>query len=494
MEKPPYHVPTMQEIKTIPWNGFNVVSTFSGCGGSSLGYRIAGFHVLWASEFIAAARDSYNANKAPYTILDSRDIREVSAGDILDAINMVPGQLDLFDGSPPCSSFSTAGKREKLWGKVKKYSDSEQRTDDLFFEFARLLKGIQPKVFIAENVKGLTIGTAKQMLGSAQMDMFWNQDETIYHKLCDAGYVVEWRVLNAANFGVPQSRNRCIFVGVRKDILLPPAYPKALGYQYTVRDAIPWITRVYNGKTSTVDAAESPACTILASDGSRPTSSFDQGLGYVDARVIHDTGGQFGQGDITDKPCVTIMAGHSANVHLQVVKNVSQELADNPKLRRPASGTGGYGKGSIHVEPDEPSPAIMAGGLGGSGPAQYDVEAETAIARFAIGPEWDKLQPGEQSEKYFSLVKPHLERPCPTITALGGQGGIAGVVHPTEKRKFTIAELRRICGFPDDFVLTGTYQKQWERLGRAVPPVMMSHVAGAVRDQILRVLAARETK
>ena len=413
--------------------------------------------MLWASEFIAAARDSYNANKAPYTILDSRDIREVSACDILDAINMVPGQLDLFDGSPPCSSFSTAGKREKLWGKVKKYSDSEQRTDDLFFEFARLVKGIQPKVFIAENVKGLTIGTAKQMLGSAQMDMFWNQDETIYHKLCDAGYVVEWRVLNAANFGVPQSRNRCIFVGVRNDLCMRPAYPKALSYQYTVRDAIPWITRVYNGKTSTMDAGESPACTILASDGSRPTSSFDQGLGYVEA-------------------CV------------------AQELANNPKLRRPASGTGGYGKGSIHVEPDEPSPAIMAGGLGGSGPAQYDVEAETAIARFAIGPEWDKLQPGEQSEKYFSLVKPHLERPCPTITALGGQGGIAGVVHPTEKRKFTIAELRRICGFPDDFVLTGTYQKQWERLGRAVPPVMMSHVAGAVRDQILRVLTARETK
>jgi site-specific DNA-cytosine methylase len=56
----------------------------------------------------------------------------------------------------------------------------------------------------------------------------------------------------------------------------------------------------------------------------------------------------------------------------------------------------------------------------------------------------------------------------------------------TEKRKLTIAELRRICAFPDDFILLGTYAQQWERLGRAVPPVMMSHVAATVRDQILR--------
>jgi DNA (cytosine-5)-methyltransferase 1 len=59
------------------------------------------------------------------------------------------------------------------------------------------------------------------------------------------------------------------------------------------------------------------------------------------------------------------------------------------------------------------------------------------------------------------------------------------VTHPTEKRKFSIAELRRICGFPDDFILTGTYAQQWERLGRAVPPVMMAAIASTIRDKIL---------
>jgi DNA (cytosine-5)-methyltransferase 1 len=160
MNKPPYRVPSMAEIANAKWNGYNVISTFSGCGGSSLGYKMAGYKVLWANEFIPAAQETYRANH-PNTILDTRDIREVSADSILNAIGMQPGELDVFDGSPPCASFSTSGKRERGWGKVKKYSDTEQRVDDLFFEYARLIKGVQPKVFVAENVSGLVKGTAK---------------------------------------------------------------------------------------------------------------------------------------------------------------------------------------------------------------------------------------------------------------------------------------------------------------------------------------------
>jgi DNA (cytosine-5)-methyltransferase 1 len=83
-------------------------------------------------------------------------------------------------------------------------------------------------------------------------------------------------------------------------------------------------------------------------------------------------------------------------------------------------------------------------------------------------------------------VRPSIDSACPTITATGGITGAAGVTHPTERRKFSIAELKRLCGFPDDFRLTGTYAQQWERLGRAVPPIMMSHLAATIREQILR--------
>jgi DNA (cytosine-5)-methyltransferase 1 len=277
------------------------------------------------------------------------------------------------DGSPPCASFSTAGKREAGWGKVKTYSDTKQRTDDLFFEYIRLVNGIRPKVFVAENVSGLVKGTAKGYFLE------------ILAAMKAIGYVVKCKVLDAQWLGVPQQRQRTIFVGVREDLGLDPAHPKPLPYRYSVRDALPWIVGV-DGAMPTVQAGA----------GARTSSSWKHGT------------------------CI--------------------------------------------------------------------VEAETDISRYAIGAEWDKMgKPGTQSDKYFSLTRPALDAPCLCVTQTGGSVlSAAGVCHPTEKRKFSIAELRRICAFPDDFILTGTYSQQWERMGRAVPPVMMSHIAATVRDDILR--------
>jgi DNA (cytosine-5)-methyltransferase 1 len=345
--KPTYRVPSMAEIRALPPNGLTAISTFSGCGGSSLGYKMAGYRVAWASEFIPAAQETYRANH-PGTILDGRDIRQVKPSDILDAIGLAPGDLDVFDGSPPCSSFSSAGSREDGWGKAKKYSDTVQRTDDLFWEYVRLIEGVKPRAIVAENVTGLVRGTAKGYFLE------------ILARLKQAGYDVKCKVLGAEWLGVPQARHRTIFVGIRKDLALAPPFPRPLPYQYTLRDALAGL----------------------------PTG-------------------------VTDP--------------------------------------------------------------------------EVDIRRFAIGREWERMRrPGTQSEKYFQLVRPSLDEPCPTITQTAGNVGAAGVCHPTEPRKFTIPELRRICGFPDDFVLTGSFSQQWERLGRAVPPPMMMHIAAAIRAQLQR--------
>ena len=213
----------MQDIAEIPWNGFNVVSTFSGAGGSCLGYRLAGYRVLWANEFIPAAQEVYKANHTR-SILDTRDIREVQPKEILKATKLKKGELDLFDGSPPCSAFSMCGSREKGWGRVKKYSDTKQRVDDLFFEYTRLLKGLQPKVFIAENVKGLTVGESKGLLGDKRVG-FFKTEGTILDSLRDCGYKVSYKVLNAKYFGVPQSRSRIFIIGVRDDLDIAPSFP-----------------------------------------------------------------------------------------------------------------------------------------------------------------------------------------------------------------------------------------------------------------------------
>lgn len=386
MNKPPYRVPSMQEIAAIPHNGYSAVSTFSGCGGSSLGYKMAGFKVLWANEFIPAAQETYRANH-PGTILDTRDIRKVTAQDILDAIRMQPGELDVFDGSPPCASFSTAGKREAGWGKVKAYSDTKQRTDDLFFEYVRLIEGVRPKVFVAENVSGLVKGTAKGYFLE------------ILAALKGAGYRVSAKLLDAQWLGVPQMRQRIIFIGVREDLKAVPAHPKPLPYRYSVRDALPWISDI-TGRT-----------------------------GPLELRTRSEI----------DEPMNTIVIQDPAQTRYEVE-------------------------------------AIT----------HWIVEPEADMTGYAVGAEWDRMQPGTSSEKYLNLKRNALDEPSFCVSQMGGQNaGVASVTHPTERRKFSIAELKRICAFPDDFILTGTYAQQWERLGRAVPPVMMMHIAATIRDEVL---------
>lgn len=419
--KPPYRVPSMAEIATIPPNGYSAISTFSGCGGSSLGYKMAGFKVLWANEFIPAAQETYRANH-PGTILDTRDIRKVQAQDILDAIGMQSGELDVFDGSPPCASFSTAGKREAGWGKVKAYSDTKQRTDDLFFEYVRLIEGVKPKVFVAENVSGLVKGTAKGYFLE------------ILAALKGAGYRVSAKLLDAQWLGVPQMRQRIIFIGVREDLKAQPAHPKPLPYRYSVRDALPWIVQgelVTAGNERHTLAGRRPTHNIERSAAPTITAT-ESGFNLVKSatRAYRDKRGAFGNdGDITDQPAPTVLSD-SVGTH-------------------------------------------------------WIVEPEADMTGYAVGAEWDTLRPGEQSDRYFQLVRAGIDEPSPAVTQRGGDSTVASVAHPTERRKFSIAELKRICAFPDDFILTGTYAQQWERLGRAVPPVMMMHIAATIRDEVL---------
>lgn len=364
-DKPPYRVPSMAEIRSIPWNGLKVASTFSGAGGSCTGYRMAGYRVVWANEFVPAAQASYKANASDHCHLDCRDIKLVKPEDIFAVTGLKPGELDLFDGSPPCQAFSTAGKREKGWGKDKSYEHgAKQKNETLFDEYVRLLRGLKPKVFVAENVSGLVKGTAKGYFLE------------ILAALKECGYRVTCKVLDAQWLGVPQMRQRTIFVGVRDDIGLDPVHPKPLPYRYSVRDALPWIVGCeemagYNGHRML--SADTPSQTILR------TGSFN-----CEAK----------------KEWETVTAG-----------NERHTLAG----RRPTRST---------TEP-----------------------AATATATVSE----------------FNLISKDR----------------------TERRKFTIDELKRICAFPDDFILKGTYAQQWERLGNSVPPVMMRAIAETIRDRIL---------
>jgi len=196
-------------------NLFRVISTFAGGGGSSTGYRLAGGNILAINEFVEEARNTYHAN-FPHTLIIPDDIKKLSGKDFLEPFDMKPGQLDILDGSPPCSAFSVAGKlshgkggkHSDGWGQTKKYSDDQivENIEDLFFEFLRVADEIKPKVIVGENVKGLTVGEAKE---------YFNR---INNEFSNIGYDVSAKVLDAKHFGVPQTRARTIFIGVRQDI------------------------------------------------------------------------------------------------------------------------------------------------------------------------------------------------------------------------------------------------------------------------------------
>jgi DNA (cytosine-5)-methyltransferase 1 len=353
-----YSIPKMRTIlKGEGRSGYTAVSTFSGCGGSSLGLKWAGLAVPWASEFVDIAADTYELN-APKAHVDRRDIRDVKGSDILDAVGLDVGQLDVLEGSPPCAAFSTAGRRTEGWGEERSYSETTQRVDDLFEEYVRLIDEIRPRTFIAENVAGLAIGAAKGYLSQ------------VVKSMRALGYNVAVWDLDAQWLGVPQRRRRIIFAGSRTDLtgrLTPPT----------------------------------------------------------------------------------------------------------PHARR--------------------IPLIEAIGDLAASESEVELDPETgykiALGDFAIGTEWHKLQPGQSSERYFSLKRASRALPAQTVTATAGIVAAAGVTHPTQCRKFTLTELRRICGFPDDFELIGSYTQRWERLGRSVVPPMYR----AVGKQLIEFLDKQET-
>lgn len=188
-------------------NGLKVYSCFACGGGSTMGYKLAGYEVIGANDIDPQMAEIYKANHNPkyYHLMDIRSlVKEQNLPEEM-------FNLDILDGSPPCSSFSMSGSREKKWGEKKKFREgqAEQTLDDLFFDFIDLAKRLQPKIVVAENVKGLISGNAKKYVIE------------INEAFAKAGYDTQLFLLNGSNMGVPQRRERVFFIARRKDLNLP---------------------------------------------------------------------------------------------------------------------------------------------------------------------------------------------------------------------------------------------------------------------------------
>ena len=198
---------TNNPAKGITKNECNVFGTFICGGGSTMGYKLAGFNHLGGVEIDVKVADVYKENHKPKYLF----VEDIRAFNKRTDLPTELYNLDILDGSPPCSTFSMAGSREKAWGKSKQFREGQamQTLDDLVFVYCDTIIKLQPKVFLLENVKGIIQGNAK--LYSKQ----------IVDKMTKAGYNVQVFCLNAASMGVPQKRERVFFIGHKKEYNLP---------------------------------------------------------------------------------------------------------------------------------------------------------------------------------------------------------------------------------------------------------------------------------
>ena len=382
---------------------FNVISCFAGGGGSSTGYRLAGANILLINEFVEEAISTYQANFPDTNVLVD-DIKKYTSDDFLEMAGIKVGELDLLDGSPPCSAFSLAGKRDKGWegyvedtressidletGEVvqtgelkkkdgiKKYSEDkiQESIEDLFLEYIRIAKGIQPKVIVAENVKGITFGESKKKLLE-----FINDFERI-------GYEVSYQVMNAADYGTPQARERTIFICVRKDV------------------------------------AETIGLNFMNISGIFPTKTVTK---HVTMREAFEDN----ENDPEEIKMLTeFVEGSFQNKFLSF----------------------------LPFNPEKP-----------------------------IKPSDKQFREFNPKGSCFNMIRPAPDLPSPTLTQQGQKKGLSGVFHYAENRKPTIVEFKRLMGMPEDFILTGDFDQQAERLGRMGAPKMMKEIANSIYKNVL---------
>ena len=189
-------------------NGLKVFSCFACGGGSTMGYKLAGCDVLGCCEIDPKMNEIYIENHHPkYNyLMDIRDFNKLE--NLPDELY----NLDILDGSPPCTTFSVAGLREETWGVEKKFREGQaaQTLDDLSFMFIETVRKLKPKVVIMENVEGLLLGDA------------WSYVKRIYEDFKLSGYRCNHWLLKGELMGVPQTRHRVFFIAIREDLSIDP--------------------------------------------------------------------------------------------------------------------------------------------------------------------------------------------------------------------------------------------------------------------------------
>lgn len=397
-----------------------VISLFSGCGGMDLGFQQAGFSIDWANEIDPDACATYRHNIGEHVF--EGDIRTLERQDL-------PENIDVVIGGFPCQGFSMAGKREV--------------NDDrnfLYKEMKRIVDIVKPKIFVAENVRGL-LSMEKGAVIKKITDDF-----------TELGYHVEYRLLFAPQYGVPQSRYRVVIVGTRigEDIVFPVPTNDTTSFR-TVRHAIEDLIEL--GSTPNHELRQTwpkyydyvmnrvgegqKLCNSRHGDSSIYTWDIPEAYGVTTAPerellvtlAKHRRHKQYGDKD--GNPLSDIVLSNLLNKDLPYIHRTTQSLIEKGYLI-------------------------------------------------------------EKKHKFYDLTKANFNRfirlawdkPAPTV--LTNFDSPRNYLHPSENRPLTVREAARLQSFPDGFTFKGNYKEQYTQVGNAVPPMLAYHVAMSVKSMLER--------
>ena len=424
---------------------FTVFSTFAGGGGSSTGYKLAGGDVRGIVEFQKVGVRGYLTNY-PNTKFFCKDIRDITGEQVLKRLRMKPRELDIFDASPPCPPFSMSGSKRKGWNKTKTvYGFKQTNIEDLSFDVARLVGVVQPKVFICENVKGMT------------MEYAHDHFQSIMHAFAEQGYEVGWRVFNAKNFGVPQGRERVFIVGVRGDVW------------ETVQDEDLSITsgRINLFEEEKISIGENKL------PGIWPTLSEDVPT-LKDS--IYDLMPYRSDGDRNNiKEHEEIMVLMSKQKRWPYLQKMPTEVDGYVQFDKTFYSERQKEWEKMTSEEQEKNPKFCW--------ENKDTGEKLFTEEKPVEGKWKNLSYVKYSG--FQVRRVSWDRPSHTLTERGLQVGTSAHLHPKEHRGFTSIEAKRIMSLPDDYYLDGDINQRLARVGLMVAPRQMEHLARSINKTVL---------
>lgn len=391
-----------------------VASLFSGCGGLDLGFIQAGFEVIWANDFFKEAVETYKANIGDHIVYG--DITKIPSSEI-------PSNFDILLGGFPCQGFSVANIKRSM----------EDERNFLYKELMRLIKDKKPKFFVGENVKGLLSMQKGKVI------------EMIVEDFKSLGYKVDYKLLKASDYGVPQNRERVVIIGNR--LGLENKFPKPT--HGPKKDSKLGIEKYVSVKE---------VCSHLSNVRTRD-SAFK-----LKNKTIYN---HVARTNVADT-----FWGRKYPVN-------QHDICDYLRFWRDKSGWStkkvdehfGYAHTAGHwFRKDNNS---------GSIPNPSDWWELKKILKFDS--KYDKAVT-EMELKSISFEQSlrinNWDNPSDTITATGPE------IHPNKQRRMSVRECAIIQSFPDDFIFKGSLGNMYKQIGNAVPVLMAKKIAEEIKKEM----------